>query len=69
MAVRRHVIHGLAFRAICVIVPCFVAVPPGGYLVEAQPANGLMGTPGPQNVSVTAGARSSIELSYDTGIR
>ena len=47
----------------------FVAVPPGGYLVEAQPANGLMGTPGPQNVTVTAGARSTIELSYDTGIR
>jgi hypothetical protein len=47
----------------------FVAVPPGGYLVEAQPANGLMGTPGPQIVTVTAGAMSTIELSYDTGIR
>jgi hypothetical protein len=29
----------------------------------------LMGTPGPQNVTVTAGATSTIELSYDTGIR
>jgi hypothetical protein len=47
----------------------FVAVPPGGYLVEAQPANGLMGTPGPQNGTVMAGAISKIELSYDTGIR
>ena len=47
----------------------FVAVPPGGYLVEAKPANGLMGTPSPQNVTVMAGAISTIELSYDTGIR
>ena len=47
----------------------FAAVAPGTYVVEAQPANGLLGTPGPQNVVVTAGATSTIDLDYDTGIR
>jgi hypothetical protein len=46
-----------------------VAVPPGQYVVEGLPAAGLMGTPGPQNVTVTSSVPATIELSYDTGIR
>jgi hypothetical protein len=46
-----------------------ITVPPGTYVVEAQPASGLMGTPGAQNVTVTAGAITTIKVDYDTGIR
>jgi hypothetical protein len=46
-----------------------VAVPPGQYVVEGLPAAGLMGTPAPQNVTVVAGPATTIDLSYDTGIR
>lgn len=42
---------------------------PGGYAVEPQPADGLMGTPGPQSVTVNQGVVSTIEVVYDTGIR
>lgn len=45
-----------------------VEVPPGDYVVVAQPAKGLMGTPQPQPVTVGAG-HASVDLSYDTGIR
>ena len=41
----------------------------GSYVVQAQPANGLMGTPEAQNVSVVAGAMTPVLLAYDTGIR
>ena len=44
-------------------------LPPGGYVVEAQPAKGVMGTPGPQGVTVKEGVVSKIRLDYDTGIR
>ena len=47
----------------------FAAVLPGQYVVEGLPAAGLMGTPGPQNVTVTSSVPATIELSYDTGIR
>jgi hypothetical protein len=47
----------------------FAALPAGAYVVEAQPAEGLMGTPSPMNVTVDAGETTSVELSYDTGIR
>ena len=47
----------------------FADVAPGGYTVEAQPVTGLMGTPGPQSVTVTDGVSSEIQLDYDTGIR
>jgi hypothetical protein len=47
----------------------FVSLPPGDYVVEPQPANGLMGTAGPQNVKVSDGLVSTIQLDYDTGIR
>ena len=41
----------------------------GRYVVQAQPANGLMGTPGPQDVTVVDGAMTPVLLAYDTGIR
>jgi hypothetical protein len=46
-----------------------VDLPPGDYVVQAQPADGLMGTPGPVNVTVVDGALTPVALAYDTGIR
>jgi hypothetical protein len=48
------------------------AVPQGGtYVIEAQPVDGVMGTPGPFEVAVPdgAGAWAVADLGYDTGIR
>jgi hypothetical protein len=45
------------------------ALPPGDYVIEAQPANGLMGTPELVNATVISGALTRAELAYDTGIR
>ena len=48
------------------------AVPQGGtYVVEPQPVEGFMGTPGPIEVAVPdgAGAWAVADLGYDTGIR
>ncbi len=47
----------------------FSAVAAGTYVVEPQPVEGLLGTPGPQRVVVNAGERTTVDLSYDTGIR
>jgi hypothetical protein len=47
----------------------FVAVAPGTYQVEPQPVQGLMGTPGPQGVTVDAGRDVTVDVVYDTGIR
>lgn len=47
----------------------FADLAPGIYIVEAQPVTGLMGTPGPQRVTVDEGVTSTIDLGYDTGIR
>jgi hypothetical protein len=47
----------------------FAALPGGSYVLTPQPANGLLGTPGPQSVTVTDGATVRLDLSYDTGIR
>jgi hypothetical protein len=47
----------------------FVAVPAGGYVVEPQPVEGLLGTAPPQTVTVGAGATVTIAIDYDTGIR
>lgn len=47
----------------------FADVAPGGYVVEAQPVEGLMGIPSPQGVTVNDGIASSVQLGYDTGIR
>lgn len=46
-----------------------VPLPAGNYVVQAQPAAGLMGTPGPMNVAVVDGTMTPVVLSYDTGIR
>ncbi len=47
----------------------FADLEPGRYIVEALPADGLLGTPGPQPVTVEAGVTSTVQLDYDTGIR
>ena len=46
-----------------------VELAPGGYIVEPRAVEGLMGTPGPQNVTVDEGVTSTVDLPYDTGIR
>ena len=46
-----------------------VALMPGKYAVEPQPAEGLMGTAAPQDVTVVNGAMAPVLLAYDTGIR
>jgi hypothetical protein len=46
-----------------------VELPPGEYVVEGQPVEGLMGAPAPVTVVVEEGAATAIELEYDTGIR
>lgn len=46
-----------------------VAVPPGEYVVDAQPVQGLLGTAPKQAATVEAGAMTDIPLDYDTGIR
>lgn len=47
----------------------FVALPPGQYVVDPQPVQGLMGTAPKQAATVAAGAITEIQLDYDTGIR
>jgi hypothetical protein len=47
----------------------FVELEAGDYVVEPQPAEGLMGTPSPEHVTVVAGRVVSVQLEYDTGIR
>ena len=47
----------------------FVELPAGEYVVEPQAVQGLLGTAGPQGVSVVAGSAVAIQLDYDTGIR
>lgn len=42
---------------------------PGTYTVEAQPVEGLMGTPAPQGVVVGERGVATVTLAYDTGIR
>ncbi len=46
-----------------------VAVPPGDYIVTADPVAGLMGAPEPLPAAVVADALVTVDLSYDTGIR
>jgi hypothetical protein len=44
-------------------------LPPGSYVVAANPVDGLMGTPAPAEVVVVDGSLTVLELGYDTGIR
>lgn len=46
-----------------------IALPAGVYVVEALPANGLMGTPAAVAIFVTPPGPATVTLSYDTGIR
>jgi hypothetical protein len=46
-----------------------VALPAGTYVVEPQPAAGLMGTAESQDVMVADGVMTPVLLAYDTGIR
>ena len=45
------------------------ALAAGVYRVEPQPVQGLMNTPAPTRVKVTAGATARAVVTYDTGIR
>lgn len=47
----------------------FVELPAGEYLVEPQPADGLLGTAASQSVAVVDANAAVIQLEYDTGIR
>ena len=47
----------------------FVEVPAGGYVVEGQSVEGLMGTPAPVSATVADGGATPVVLAYDTGIR
>jgi hypothetical protein len=47
----------------------FVQLSAGDYAVEPQPAEGLLGTAGPQSVTVQEGTATTVQLDYDTGIR
>ena len=47
----------------------FVALPPGAYVVDPQPVQGLMGTAAKQPATVTSGSITDVPLDYDTGIR
>lgn len=46
-----------------------IALAPGAYTVEAQPVEGLMGTPAPVSVAFGAGLEAWVDFAYDTGIR
>ena len=46
-----------------------IALPPGEYMLEPQPVEGYMGTPGPVPFTVRDGAQTSVDVPYDTGIR
>ena len=47
----------------------FIEVPAGEYVVEAQPVDGMMGTPAPTDATVADGVGTLVALGYDTGIR
>ena len=47
----------------------FIPLPPGDYLVEAMPVDGMMGTAQSQTATVVDGKRTPLEFVYDTGIR
>lgn len=45
------------------------ALAPGFYVIEPQPLEGLLGTPGPTEVTVESQNSAVVEFLYDTGIR
>ena len=46
-----------------------LTLPPGDYVLVAQPFDGLMGTASPVSFSVTGGSPVELTVAYDTGIR
>jgi hypothetical protein len=47
-----------------------VTLAPGTYRIVSSPVQGLLGTPSPVDLSLTAGEQPvTVDLSYDTGIR
>jgi hypothetical protein len=44
-------------------------LPPGGYVLEPQPVEGLLGTANPVAFSVDEAGAADLVVSYDTGIR
>jgi hypothetical protein len=46
-----------------------LTLPPGDYMLVAQPVEGLMGTAPPLSFSVVAGSPVELTVEYDTGIR
>ncbi len=46
-----------------------LALPAGGYTIEAAPVDGLMGTPEVASATVADGRLTAVDLGYDTGIR
>ena len=46
-----------------------VELPPGSYLLQPQPVEGLMGTAPEMTFIVVAGEPADLTVSYDTGIR
>ena len=63
--------HGTTVATIVTDASGFASasLPAGTYLVQPQPAEGVMGTAGPQEVTVVDGAMTPVLLAYDTGIR
>ena len=47
----------------------FATLPPGSYIVEPLPFEGLLGTPGPVEVTVESDVTAVVDFGYDTGIR
>jgi hypothetical protein len=47
----------------------FATLPPGSYVVEPLPFEGLLGTPGPVEVTVESDVTAVVDFGYDTGIR
>ena len=45
------------------------ALEPGDYVVEPQPLEGLLGTPGPEEVRIEVESTAVVDFTYDTGIR
>jgi Carboxypeptidase regulatory-like domain len=45
------------------------ALPAGSYTLVPQPVDGLMGTGESQDFTIEAGAATTIDVAYDTGIR
>jgi hypothetical protein len=47
----------------------FASLPPGDYVLDPQPVQGLLGTAPKQPATVVAGTITEVPLEYDTGIR